>query len=303
MSAIRPFATASVALVLAVIGLGVKLGTSDQPVVSAFGASIFEDWDQDMVPNCIELLANTDPNSADSDEDGTDDFEEILTFTSHDGSLPTRPVQQAMGVMITTTPLPNGGSNVHLHLLMRFVNLKLHQVAFQDIYADINGTYVSLLQAIGYGNIQVASRYRQRDGVSYLFSLRLSSIQDLQRILPCTIGARAVLGGRLINTGTLVMSTGPDEVSAVMPFSKTTLMLQPVSTVAPMEDSNPYYRGGGRVCEMGLSAVGTSSSGTLCEVDWAKCRAAAGLRCSTTCPKKVGTTVIIPGGLGTITGQ
>lgn len=303
MSKIRPSAAVAVALVLAVIGLGVGIVTTNQPVIVADNTNIFADADRDMVPDCIELLANTDPHDADTDHDGIDDFEEILTFTSHDSLITTRPVQQSMRVLVTSTPTANGGSNVYLHLMMRFVNLTLNEIAFRDIYASSKGVEVSLLQAIGYGSIRVTNRVRKRDGVSYLFSIRLSSIDDLQNILPCTIGARAVLGGKAINTGTLVMSTGATEIAAVLPHTSNSLILQPVNTAVYIQDTNPYYRGGGRVCEMGLITIGSSSSGTLCEVDWAKCKAASGLRCSTTCATKAGTTVIIPGGLGTITGQ
>ena len=302
MSALRPFAAVAVAFALAVIGLGVGLGRSDQPVIVADGSNIFADSDKDMVPDCVELLANTDPYCMDTDGDGIDDFEEILTFTSHDSTLPSRPVQQGMRVLITSASRANGGSDVYLHMMTRFVNLTLSQIAIKDIYASINGVDVSLLQAIGYGNVRIASRVRKRDGVSYLLSLRLSSVNELQRFLPCTIGVRAVLGGKVINTGTLVMSTAAGEIAAVLPHTKNSMILQPVSTMAYVQDASPYYRGGGRVCEMGLSTIGKSSSGTLCEVDWAKCKAAAGLRCSVSCSSKAGTTVLIPGGLGTITG-
>jgi hypothetical protein len=303
MIAIRPSAAVATCLVLMAMICGVGMHSSHPEVVVADGSGAFDDADGDMVPDCIELLANTDPARADTDGDGFDDFEEILTFTSHDPRLATRPVQQNLRVLVTSTPRPAGGADVYLHLMMRFVNLSPSQVAIYDLYANSGGREVSLLQAIGYGNVRVKSRTRQRDGVSYLVSLRLSSIQDLHQILPATIGARALLGGKAINTGTLVLPNGAFEAAAVMPHSDNTLILQPVSTAAYLQDSNPYYRGAGRVCEMGLSAIGASPNGTLCEVDWAKCRAAAGLRCSTTCSAKAGTTVVIPGGLGTITGQ
>jgi hypothetical protein len=304
MFVVRRSAAVAVAVVIAVIGVQTGLpfssSASHRVVAEAGGGDPFADGDNDMVPDCIEMLAQTDPASADSDKDGIDDFEEILTFTSHEGSLKPAPVEYAMRVLITSTPRPSGQTDVYLHLMMRFVNLTMSQVAFEDFYVNVRGENYSLLSVLGYGNVRVRQRHRTRDGVSYLFSIRMSSVADLQRITPCTIGARAVLGGKRINAGSLIMSTGTD-MAAVLPY-KSVLILQPVSTAVYIQDHNPYYRGGGRVCEMGLTTVGTSRRGTLCEVDWAKCRVAAGLRCSSTCSTRVGTTVVIPDGLGTITG-
>jgi hypothetical protein len=260
----------------------------------------FGDADQDLVPDCIELMAHTDPSKADSDGDGIDDFEEILTFTSHDSKLKARPVEYSMRVLVTSAPGSNGQSNVFLHLMMRFVNLKLSDVAFEDFYANVQGSEFSLMSVLGYGEVRVSQRERKRDGVSFLFSIEMSSAEDLRRIVPCTIGARAIVGGKRINAGSLLLPTGAD-MAAVQPF-QSSLILQPVDTSVYIQDQNPYYRGGGRVCEMGLTTIGAGRGGTLCEVDWARCKVAAGLRCSSTCSTRVGTTVVIPDGLGTITG-
>jgi hypothetical protein len=56
------------------------------------------------------------------------------------------------------------------------------------------------------------------------------------------------------------------------------------------------------VCEMGLSPVGSAPGGNLCEIEWADCRAAPGLRCSTSCSQKAGGVMFIPDGLATVTG-
>lgn len=296
MSFLRLSAVAAV--VLAVTGLCYD----SAPRVDAVGINPFADLDQDMVPDCIELVARTDPNRCDTDGDGIDDFEEILTFTSHDNQLKTRPVGHGMRVIVTSTPNSTGGSDVYMHLLLRFVNVKLQQVTILDFYADLKGTKYPILPLLGYGPVRVSTRERKRDGTSFLFSMRLSSEKDLLRILPCTIGVRALIGGKLINTGTFMMRSGTD-IGALMPFTVDTLILQPVnSTAYDIDDGSSYHHGYGRVCEMSLSTIGHSSGGILCEVDWATCRSATGLRCSSSCTKKTGSTVVIPDGLGTITG-
>ena len=92
-----------------------------------------------MVPNCIEEVMRTSPLNADSDYDGIDDFEEIITFTSHDVSLPTKPVDHAMRVVITSTTDTNGRPVVMLHFLLRLVNSSLRDVAVHEFYVDLQG--------------------------------------------------------------------------------------------------------------------------------------------------------------------
>ena len=111
----------------------------------------------------------------------------------------------------------------------------------------------------------------------------------------------AVIDNQYHNTGTYLMESGND-IGALLPFDGGALALQPVSGAMLAQDENPFYRGGGRVCEMELNKVGSSPSGVICEVLSAKCRTAPGLRCSMSCPKKAGSVILIPDGLATITG-
>ena len=261
---------------------------------------MFGDVDGDLVPDCIEDLMRTSSLDADTDGDGIDDFEEILTFTSHDASLPTKPVDHGMRVLTTSGFDGNGQSVVYLHLMLRFVNARLKDVSLHEIYADLRGQRRSLLSLVR-GVVKVTSRQRARDGASFLFSIRLSSESDIRRILPCTLGAVAVIDNKYHNTGTYLMQSGGN-VGALLPFDGGSLALLPVSGALMVQDENPFYRGGGRVCEMKLTKVGSSATSVLCEVSDAKCRAAPGLRCSMACPKKTGSVISIPDGLRTITG-
>ena len=270
------------------------------PALHAGIGGMFDDVDGDMVPDCIEDLMQTNSLEADSDRDGIDDFEEILTFTSHDAKLPTKPIDHAMRVLTTSGFDASGQSVVYLHLMLRFVNAGLKDVALHQIYADLRGQRRSLLSLVR-GVAKVTNRQRTRDGASFLFSIRLSRESDIKRILPCTLGAIAVIDNKYHNTGTYLMQSG-DGVGALMPFDGGSLALHPVGSALMVQGENPFYRGGGRVCEMELNKVGSSMTSVLCEVATAKCRAAPGLRCSMACPKKAGTVISIPDGLGTITG-
>lgn len=261
---------------------------------------MFDDFDHDLVPDCIEDLMRTSSVDADTDNDGIDDFEEILTFTSHDPKIPTKPVDHAMRVLTTSTFDASGQSVVYLHLMLRFVNAQLKDISFKELYADLGGNRQSLLTLVS-GVEKVTHRQRSRDGASFLFSIRLSSESDIKRILPCTLGAIAVIDNKYHNTGTYLMNSDGN-IGALMPYDGGSLALLPVSGALLVQDENPFYRGGGRVCEMELNKVGASGTGVLCEVTSAKCRAAPGLRCSMSCPKKTGSVITIPDGLRTITG-
>jgi hypothetical protein len=292
--------TAAVALSIATVGAGLPWSTPAS--VRADAECMFDDVDQDLVPHCIELLANTNPSDPDSDGDCIDDFEEILTFTSHDTQLRAKPIDHEMRVLVTSAADACGNGSVYLHLLVRFVNQKLSDVSHLDLYAHVGGCEVPLFKLLGAGDLRVQHRYRDRDGASYIFSMRVSSEIELRRIVPCTLCVRAVVGERFIHTGTHLTDAG-SEIGALIPYSRDTLVVQPVRFGAYTHDENePYYEGAGRVCEMSLSQIGNTSSGVLCEVDAADCKPAAGLRCTTGCKKRVGGTVVLPSGLGTITG-
>ena len=113
---------------------------------------------------------------------------------------------------------------------------------------------------------------------------------------------RAVIGERRIHTGSYLTGAG-NEIGALIPYTQDTLIVQPVRFGAYTHDENePYYEGAGRVCEMSLSQIGNTSGGALCEIDWADCKPAAGLRCTSGCKKRTGGVVVVPAGLGTITG-
>ena len=79
--AIRRLPSAVIAAaVLLLTSVGLQMSFADGKSMHASGSGMFDDPDEDMVPNCLEVVALTDPQRADSDGDQIDDFEEILTY-------------------------------------------------------------------------------------------------------------------------------------------------------------------------------------------------------------------------------
>ena len=177
------------------------------------------------------MLANTNPYRADTDGDGVGDFEEILTFTSHDRNLHRRPVDHGIRVLVTSSSDCSASADAYLHLMLRFVNLSVRDVAFHGFYAHVGGHTYSLAQLLGYSEVRVQQWEGARGEAMFLFSIRLASEDDLKRILPCTIGAKAVVAGKYINTGSYLTRDGSD-IATLMPYTSQSMILQPVNTAA-----------------------------------------------------------------------
>lgn len=298
MLARRVAATAALTA-LAVVGVSAFEAT---PAAQALSQDYLDDMDGDLLPDGVELLLGTNPMVADTDEDGINDLEEAVTFTNHLEPGAVKPLDSAMRVVVTSSPNLNGGSDdVYLHLLLRTVASDANQASLQDVYADLGGYEMSLIGLLGSGEIRVAQATFQ-DRTLLMFSARLCSTSDLSTVLPVTIGARAYVAGRSLDTGAYVMDSADGQIVELVPASESSMVALPVASDAFLQETNPYYNGGGRVCEMGLVEIGRGTNGTLCEVSWAACRPAARLHCTVACPDQAGSFVRIPGGLDVLTG-
>jgi hypothetical protein len=257
------------------------------------------DTDGDLVPDSVEWLMQTDDTTTDTHQDGVDDFLAILTHRNLLGKTSEPPVEHGMRVLVTSTT-EGGDTNVWLHLMVRFIDTKNSGEIYIAPYIDVRGQKASLVPAIGYGNVSVASK-RNANSMYFFISCKLVNEASLTWLLPCTLGAEGLFDRTYVNTGTYVVNSG-DSPHAMLPSGKNTFVLQPINANVRFQDPNPFWKGG-KVCVMKLSIVSASPNGHLCEVTSAKCEPAAGLRCASSCSSNVGQPVFVPGGLGTITGN
>ncbi len=257
------------------------------------------DSDGDLVPDDVEWVMQTDPMLTDSDDDGVDDFLAILTYRNLVKQTKAPPIEHGMRVLVTSSTSRNVAS-VWLHLMVRFIGFQKTSDIYVDPYIDVGGRRASLIPAIGYGDVAIASK-KTATGIYFFISCRLVNEESLVQLLPCTLGAEGRFDGKHVNAGTYVVASGALP-HAMLPSGTNSFTLQPIGADARFQDPNPFWKGG-RVCKMKLSVISSGPSGHLCEVVSASCEPAPGLRCASNCSSNVGQPVFVPGGLGTITGN
>lgn len=263
------------------------------------------DTDGDLVPDSVEWLMQTDPGIVDTHDDGIDDFMAILSYQNlllRD--VEPLPMDHGMRVMVTSAPDTHNNVSVWLHIMVRFVGVENANHIWVDPYIDVGGYKVSLIPAIGYGGIHIASR-RSGENTMFFISCELVDENALTRLLPCTIGADGFFDHKHVNAGSFLIPAGTAP-QVLLPRGEDSFIVQPINTATRFQDPGPGLKGG-RVCAMKLAVISASSAGHLCEVVSADCEAAAGLNCATTgpsaCANTVGQPFFVQGGLGAITGR
>lgn len=259
-----------------------------------------EDSDGDLLPRIVEQMLRTSPLSTDSDSDGEDDFEEVVTTQNHLSNSSVL-MDHGLRVMVSASKNANGVDEVWIHLIVRTVGVSFEDVKFHGLQLRKDGVAVPIEHLLCPAGMRVAFEQHKNQECRYVFSMRLTSEATLAALSPCTIVADFTIESRPLRAGNVLEATRSG-VASLLPHSESSFALLPINSSNYIQDSNPYYRGGGRVCEMGLIAVGESSSGTICEVDWADCKPAAGLRCTSTCAQRTGKVMVVPDGLSLITG-
>lgn len=255
------------------------------------------DNDGDFLPDCVEWVVLTDPQRADTDSDGLPDFVEVVQRGSPRRFGAARPLDHEMRVVVTAVRNPAGGSETWLHLLFRFVGTSSLLTSFQPWLQVQTLPGVSLpLESLTSGPVVFNQRSDPLQGLWVHVAMPLACESLLRCVLPCTIGADAVIGGRSLRSATKLFDLR-GTVATLVPFDGGGFAVQSIAATSPFAggDSN-------KVCVLSLRQVGSGPAGTVYEVTDAICDDCNDLECGVGCPNAIGIVITLPGGVETITG-
>lgn len=297
------FATGLVGSVLALAGaVGVDAmhdSAAAAPTLAAEPADPLQDSDGDLLPDRLERVLLTDPDVADTDHDGITDFIAAVQFRRPlDPPGEVRPLDDAMRVAISSGVNAQGRSIIWVHFLFRFVGANLGELRSIDPYLDYWGTRLPLSSLLGVGRTGIATGWDPNEGLMCVASFELGAESALRTVMPCTIGATAVVGSRVFNSGAFlqevdgistVLTAADDDKGFVMPLD-------------PAQNEDPFWSSS-RVCVMQLEVMSASPAGALCEVRNAECMSSGRLACPPTCISSRGRSMFFPNGISTVTGS
>jgi hypothetical protein len=254
------------------------------------------DSDGDLLPDRLEWVLLTDPLKRDSDGDGVDDF--LAAVQSRRGIALGDPLRMDHEMRVVASGNgPPGSRHVWLNLLFRFVGADLRAVTYFSPYVDSWGYRLPLSRILGHGYMTMATFQHPHEGLFVRISCALVSEGTLRSFLPCTIGAVAVVGGKLITTGSYLEDCG-GRITSLVPVARDSAVFQ---TLFQDDADNPFWSSN-RVCLLKLAVVASSPQGSLCRVTEASCVSSGRLVCPPTCVESVGRAMFFPDGLGTVTG-
>lgn len=289
-----------VRLVLSLLTVGAAVALSlrgPTESVRADGTDPLADADDDFLPDCVEWAVLTSASNPDTDGDSVPDFVEVVQRGTPRMPGQPMPLDQEMRIVITG---PQGSTSgpTWMHLLVRLAEPTSQMTNFHA-WLELGllpGLQISFdMFALG------PAVFRQRDsgaqGTWIQYSVPLVSAALVHQILPCTVQAEAVIGGRYVRSGTSLFDV-QGSIATLAPFGENCFAVQ---TIAPV----PVVGGSSnRVCVLDLQECGSGLGGTLYTVAHANCEDCNELECVVaSCALCVGWVITIPGGLGVISGN
>jgi hypothetical protein len=255
-----------------------------------------QDTDDDFLPDVVEWACLTNAQNPDTDFDGVGDFVEVVQRGNPRQAGVPLPADQEMRVVVTSNLQPDSSHQVCLHLLFRFMGDTSLLTSLQ--------TWIQLGMAPGVqfpldlvsSNITIDQRLTEDQGLWVRVTAPIASEDVLRCLLPCTIGADAVIGSRVIHTAMPLFDVAGSTAS-IVPYGPNYYAIQSIGV------SGAFLGGGSnRVCVMRLQQLQQVPGGTAYRVSSAFCDDCNDLECSAACPLTEGWIFILPGGLGAISG-
>lgn len=287
----------------AIAGLGVALAHgSPRAVLRADQKGPLHDTDGDLLPDNLEWITLTSPNSVDSDADQRDDFLEAVLYEppvwNANGPAPDGD-GHSVRVIVNTVRLADNRDHVYLNLLFRVATKDPRQIQVVETFLETNGITVPIGNLIGATGMGVAARPNPGGGFLAIVAARLALLEEIRALLPCTVGARVLIGNSDFKTGTMLELVGEVPV-AVAPVTQNQFVFQ---SLVPPENLNNSMWVPNQVCLFQLVQIATTPESVLYEVTGAKCQPAFVLCCdSAGCARKEGGLVRMPNGLRVLRG-
>lgn len=272
------------------------LGVSRPKVLRADTPTIDVDSDGDFLPDVVEWACMTSALSADTDGDATPDFVEVVQRGNPRRADLAPAADHEMRVVVTSTPGP-AGSDIVMHLLFRFMG-GTELLTSLDPWAEV-GSMPGLqipLSSLSPQPVSVQQRLVPGEGLWVRLSLSLVSEDVLRLVLPCSIGASAQIGSRAL-TSLVPLFDHAGETCSVVPYADGLFAIQAVGQGAQVMTAP-----NNRVCVLQLQQIGSGPGGSAFMVTGAECQDCNDLTCGVECSASVGTVIILPGGVGSITG-
>jgi hypothetical protein len=266
-------------------------------VVRADHDEEFADADDDFLPDVVEWSVLTNASTGDTDGDLCPDFVEVVQRGTPRQQGVARPFDHEMRVVLTAPPVGSSATEARLHLLFRFAGDPTLLTSFRTwLELPLMPGLQVPIDVLGLGPAVIAQRQTATEGLWMRLSVPMVSEQMLRAVLPCTIRAEAVIGGRTIQTAVKLLDM-QGVTCTLVPFNQQKFALQSIGQLG-----GPSSASTNRVCLLLIERVGSSPGGNVYEVMDADCEDCNELECGPGCPQSVGWLFTIPGGIETITG-
>jgi hypothetical protein len=270
------------------------------PVLEASSPNPLSDADGDLLPDALEWVTLTQPGVVDTDADGIDDFLEAVTHEfPRSAPRPAVPLDHEMRALVAIHEDATGAEHVVFHVMIRIAAGGVSRVTRLTPFIEYQGTRVSIDALFAAGLVGVRMHVDPVEGLLIVVSSRIAGASSLSYVLPCAMGVSGTIGQKNFETGAYLMSLDGVPVT-IAPISETKFAFQPLN---PKAGGNGGFWQQSHVCELELTPLGSGGGSEICEVSDAGCTGAPTLRCAPSCEYQEGKLLVVPNGLGLLTGR